>query len=298
MIESVLDTVATTLNIARESMSYETYNGRNFLTIPIYHKGEPCVVCRLPRRSSGDLEREYRNIRRVGQYVSQNHTLRRTTERVITVCSVGDRYILVKRFLPGTKAGELPADASTVGRFLRSSTHWLSEFIETTAGHRTRGQEAKRECLRELTGEANTARVTQFVEDDDCFVGPMHGDFSPGNILLGDRNQLTGVIDFEWFTPRGLPLFDLVHLIVEAGVVLYDTPEKTAEQTFGSQTAFTDHIETTVDRFRKRHALSASTIRRAVHLYPAIQRGHGHETDGATEHLLTAIEESSDIIWL
>ncbi|CAN5871102.1 hypothetical protein BH10CHL1_BH10CHL1_51040 [soil metagenome] len=40
-------------------------------------------------------------------------------------------------------------------------------------------------------------------------LGVVHGDFFPGNLLLGPTNQVTAIIDFGLFTMFGDPLFDI-----------------------------------------------------------------------------------------
>ena len=43
----------------------------------------------------------------------------------------------------------------------------------------------------------------------------IHGDYSPENILVDpQRNQITGILDWELSTPNDLPLLDLMHLLI------------------------------------------------------------------------------------
>jgi len=49
--------------------------------------------------------------------------------------------------------------------------------------------------------------------DRDIWTGWSHGDFSIGNCLSVDREGLSGVIDWESFTPNGFPFADAIHFI-------------------------------------------------------------------------------------
>jgi hypothetical protein len=40
-----------------------------------------------------------------------------------------------------------------------------------------------------------------------------HGDFHWGNLLTEDNQQLAQIVDWEWASPEGYPLSDLLHLI-------------------------------------------------------------------------------------
>jgi hypothetical protein len=43
---------------------------------------------------------------------------------------------------------------------------------------------------------------------------PVHGDYWPSNILVTDDDRLAGLVDWEWFRPRGLPGYDALYLLV------------------------------------------------------------------------------------
>jgi hypothetical protein len=45
-------------------------------------------------------------------------------------------------------------------------------------------------------------------------LGPFHGDFKVGNILMDDRRAITGVIDWDCSAMIGLPLLDVITLAV------------------------------------------------------------------------------------
>jgi hypothetical protein len=43
---------------------------------------------------------------------------------------------------------------------------------------------------------------------------PVHGDYWPSNILVTDDDRLAGLVDWEWFRPRGLAGYDALYLPV------------------------------------------------------------------------------------
>jgi Ser/Thr protein kinase RdoA (MazF antagonist) len=46
-------------------------------------------------------------------------------------------------------------------------------------------------------------------------VGWVHGDLAPNNVLLDpDGSRVTGVVDWEWGAPDGLPLVDIAQLLL------------------------------------------------------------------------------------
>jgi aminoglycoside phosphotransferase (APT) family kinase protein/SAM-dependent methyltransferase len=44
-------------------------------------------------------------------------------------------------------------------------------------------------------------------------LGWCHGDYNFGNFLFAPGDRMNGILDFEMFDPRGLPLLDLLHLV-------------------------------------------------------------------------------------
>lgn len=42
---------------------------------------------------------------------------------------------------------------------------------------------------------------------------PVHGDYWPSNILITDDDRVCGLVDWEWFRPRGLPGYDALYLL-------------------------------------------------------------------------------------
>jgi hypothetical protein len=298
MIESMLARIADLSDTTTSDLTYEVYGGQNFVTVLVYCRTSPLVVCRIPRSSATDLESEYANLRQVGELTATNDFLRQTTEQVITVLTVGGRRVLLKRFLPGVKAGELPSEIDAVGRLLQSGTRWLVEFAAATKDRRVYEQNEKRRRLGELTDSDVTIDVDTLAAREDFFLGPMHGDFAPGNILLGVDGRLTGVVDFEGFAARGVPLFDLVHLCVNSGKLIYDTPEAVIENTFFAETKFAEYVAEYATRYRRALGVSTASLNRALSLYPAIRSSHGHRPGPLTERLRSVSVSGPEESWL
>lgn len=298
MIESILDDVADFFDVDRRGLSCEVYNGRNFVTVLVYQAEKPLVVCRVPRWSADDLEAECANLRHVASLVAENDLLLRTTERIIAVHTIGTKPVLLKRFLPGVKAGELPDNPAVVGRFLRSSTEWLIEFADATEKHRLHASDEKRQRVSELTGCPDPCDEWTFVHHDDFFIGPMHGDFAPGNVLLGSDGRLSGVVDFEWFTRYGVPLFDFLHLVVSTGSIMYDSPRSAIEGTFFDENDFTDHVRDCLICFREGLEISRKTFRQSLPLYPAIRLAYGHDAVITDKLRSMLLERQEEVVWI
>jgi Ser/Thr protein kinase RdoA (MazF antagonist) len=75
--------------------------------------------------------------------------------------------------------------------------------------------------MRRFTSDADATRIDQLsgaLKHALCSrkwsLGPMHGDFKVGNILVDGRGDVCGVIDWDCWEPRGLPLIDAMTLCV------------------------------------------------------------------------------------
>jgi hypothetical protein len=299
VIASVVEAVAAHQSVDPGALSYEVYNGGNFLTVTALADGDPLVVCRVPRSSTGPLWREYDNLRRLEELVAGNETLSRTTEEVVTVLDVEETPILVKQFLPGFKGGDLPRTMSAVGDFLEVSTRWLAEFSTATERHRVYAPAAKRRRTRELVGRADLRDVRRFVGDGDLFVAPMHGDFAPGNVLLDGSGELTGVVDFEWFAPEGVPVFDFVHLAMTTGLLVHGSTGSTVEAVLFADNTFTRAVARCAPFYRDRLGISASSLRTALPLCARIGLNYGHAPTPVVRELLVALRERPDeVVWV
>jgi hypothetical protein len=88
---------------------------------------------------------------------------------------------------------------------------WVGGPVETLRTVRpSRGPDA----LSRLTGELRSALVGQ-----PCSVSWCHGDYWVGNILLDGGECIAGIVDWDAARPDGLPLVDLVHLILTTRAV-------------------------------------------------------------------------------
>lgn len=95
----------------------------------------------------------------------------------------------------------------------------------------TRGKQYRRAAMSEVlplveeleqtleVREIPCAEVVAGVRDalrtgPDPVIGPVHGDFWPGNLLFHGENA--GIIDWDRFRPAGLPVLDLFHYLLYA----------------------------------------------------------------------------------
>ncbi len=73
-------------------------------------------------------------------------------------------------------------------------------------------------CTKQLGGELRRALLGRTV-----VLSWVHGDYSPQNILMGAGRtgaEVTGIVDWEFATPRQLPVFDTAHLVLAARMLV------------------------------------------------------------------------------
>jgi aminoglycoside phosphotransferase (APT) family kinase protein len=66
---------------------------------------------------------------------------------------------------------------------------------------------------RDLAGRA-AGRAAAWLARRAMHAVAVHGDYWPANILVGDDLRPRGLVDWEWFRPRGLPGYDALYLLV------------------------------------------------------------------------------------
>ncbi|MDB5057777.1 MAG: rane protein involved in the export of O-antigen and teichoic acid-like protein [Chloroflexi bacterium] len=159
---------------------------------------------------------------------------------VLSACEIERQAFVVERMQPGREARRAlasPEDrarlqvvaAATIGELHRRSATttvvdagllecWLVEPLDAlrqvTATLPRAGDSSKaiERLAAELYKELAGRRLS---------VSWVHGDFTPGNILLTpDGAALTGIVDWDLATPDGLPLLDLLLLLLSMRMVV------------------------------------------------------------------------------
>ncbi|GAA1613709.1 phosphotransferase family protein [Catellatospora bangladeshensis] len=163
------------------------------------------------------------------------HRLRPLIPRCAGQGEFDGRYYCVEEALPGVPAGGIALRSARHATLLESAVCLISDLHARTS-EVTRLDDATVGAwvdlpLRRLDAYAATRprgdRLRQGIRRlQDEIVGTLsgrsvrtsliHGDFWPGNLLVGSGADVTGVVDWDHAAARQLPLHDLLHLHVLA----------------------------------------------------------------------------------
>jgi len=209
-----------------------------FITLFFFSENGPVLAAKVARtkRSLERLEHEYVSLRQVTRLL-QGSPLETTIEAPLDFVEFGGLFILFKEYKDGIPATQylrrgLSSRRSRGERFLCSSVDWLIGFTKHTQEVHTDSADAKGSAINALfCGQALTDYAKLFVNDSTFFLAPTHGELLPANILLdkGSR-RVTSVVDFENFSMAGLPIADLIGLIMGTGVSLFGCNETTLDK--------------------------------------------------------------------
>ena len=221
-----------------------------FVSLFIYHRGEPVCIAKVSRTNDGSLEQEAVRLGEVASALADS-TLLDTIDRAIGTESVDGRTVLFKRFGDGRPAARtlLVGDRSAALNVLRESCTWLLRFIGDTSHHRIHDPGTKREAaLSIVRSDLDHSWLDVFTTSERQFLGPAHGDLVPANILLHE-GRVTTVVDFENFRMDGFPIADFVGIIVSIATKLFGTDDEMMAQSFGRPGWFCDEVAAQVGRY-------------------------------------------------
>jgi hypothetical protein len=158
---------------------------------------------------------------------------RRLLPRLISTARLGRVDCSVESRLPGSDGREELAGARRREAFVGAAVATVGELSRRTGGLLVAGDEAivrwvrepvdavravvrrrDRPVLDRMAGELAAGLAGQRVA-----VGWQHGDYTPGNVLVGD-GVVTGVIDWGQAVPDGMPVLDVVSFLLNAEAVL------------------------------------------------------------------------------
>ncbi len=191
--------------------------------VPQTRSGERLLRCRAT------AERRLVADRRLGPWT-------RFVPGVLAAGRIDGRPYLVETALPGRPAirrpGDVPADENLLARAgeLISELHARTRRtvvvgeIELRAWIRTPATRIRRE-LRAMTGRdarrpwegalgALERDLEAALSGRTLAVSWVHGDCWPGNLLLDERDAITGLVDWDRAADGQLPVLDLLHLVV------------------------------------------------------------------------------------
>ena len=194
-------------------------------------RGTACAVAKVAREPGSEpaLHREYEALARLGREPTE---VSRQVPRPLLLERLGGRLVLATTALPG---GPLSVDYYTPGhvsdpelvrRDFTMAGRWLAEFQQATVSGTVRlGDELVERHVRPvLRRYLDLADEPEGEEREACelilaaagrlpagsaAVGPVHGDFAIGNLLVR-RGRLCGVVDWEQSIPCGVLLTDVL----------------------------------------------------------------------------------------
>ncbi len=136
-----------------------------------------------------------------------------------------DQAACLQTRLPGRPMSELPLTEDRLAECLDRAAAPLWHLHEHGAARAVAPDIARlRQALRtmperlpedaaDLIGRA-VGRALAWLSRRPMHGVPVHGDYWPANILVTDDDRVCGLVDWEWFRPRGLPGYDALHLLV------------------------------------------------------------------------------------
>ena len=245
-----------------------------FITVFFWSNGTPTLVAKVARTGEGleGLRREYASLREVAGLV-EGSPLETTIDTALALVEVEGLTVLLKQYkdgIPGTKyVSSLFSRKRRVERFLNVSTDWLINFTKQTRQLHLDSLDAKRMVIDELTVENPIERYPKlFIEDTHFFLAPTHGELLPPNILIDQRNgQLRAILDFENFGTHGLPIADLLGLIVSTGGLLFGLDEVGMNCTFLGKGWFVNVCSDCIRKFCREFSIDISAFREVMPLY-------------------------------
>jgi aminoglycoside phosphotransferase (APT) family kinase protein len=143
----------------------------------------------------------------------------------------------------------------------------------------------------------------QFAAAEDLFLGPIHGDYDGTNILVGDDFEITSVIDFEYFEVDGVPLVDLMKLVVETALYLSDDYTEATNRAFFRDCTFSRAVGRCVSMYCTALDIDEERLVRLLPLYPALRLGASPTQDHTLwglrfyRHLYDTLSLNDAIVW-
>ncbi|UPV76643.1 aminoglycoside phosphotransferase family protein (plasmid) [Halorussus limi] len=283
MIGSIVEYIAENHSIDRDKVSYSVYSGSGtyrYLTIRIYCDGEPMVVCRVPRWSTSAIETQYETLQTVNNIVEGSGPLETSIEKPLALKTIDGVPVIFKEFVSGTVAkGIVRKNVSEAVGFLRKAVNWLIDFLLGTQPYWVYEAEVKRERLNELGVPPETDRTETFINSHLLFLAPCHGDFVPSNILISDTDDINGVIDWELFSVRGVPMFDFMHLVVATGTHQFGATSEMIQKTFFEHNRFSATVRACATDYCSALGFAVKDFRRTLPIYSDIRLSRGHNLD-------------------
>lgn len=179
------------------------------------------------------VEREYDNLRTVHQRFPQE--MAEVIPRPLLLERIGADTVLVQTAVGGYPLLEILRSRDCSEAYHEQVWSMTTEWLLKTAALRNESSGSRQELARALVSSSHgylqnydvCNKEKRYIESlidrmshgglADIPTVPMHGDYWVGNIY--GHKQITGVIDWEYFQPAGLPLWDMCMLCLTLGKV-------------------------------------------------------------------------------
>lgn len=231
------------ISVIQRSSTWRNEQGKTVHLLFRRRDRQPFAVAKFTQNETyrESIVREFEQLRWMRQHASVDFN--RTLPRPLWLGEIGGRTVYLESACPGQSlAWILSSRPLWFRRKVRQTfdlvVTWLQTFYRELPRHPVTltPQEWQHLLIEPLIRfgqqfELSTteARLLQRLEQKIIALGdqtmplvPSHGDFGGGAILI--QNRQIAVIDWEFFRPQHLPLFDLFKLLIHPGVAARPSP--------------------------------------------------------------------------
>lgn len=245
-----------------------------FITLFFFSDGKPILVAKVARTRRGleRLRHEYTSLRQVSRLLRRSQ-LEPTIDTPLDLVELDGLGVLFKENKDGILGSKylrsLFLRKRKTERFLYLSIDWLINFTKQTQELHLNSPDAKQRAIQDLVaGKAlpNYARV--FIENSSFFVAPTHGELLPANILIDQRRQqVRCILDFENFRMDGLPIADLMGLIISSGTLVFSRNETAIDSMFLQKGWFLSLCSDCIKKFCREFSVDTQAFKEVMPLY-------------------------------
>lgn len=211
----------------------------------INDESSPRLFVRVPRNPGDDSRLQLETDALIElHHLLRNTRLENSVPRVILIDNRDGKKVVWQSVARGRTLIHLIKSSLSmkkqVKRFLPLSLQWLLDFHQiSNAGLRVIDDAFVDEHVRQPLGEFKTA-VLNDVDFEHVIEGlekfknqsipltAIHGDFNPHNLMFSEESGIT-VIDWETYSPKNIPLLDLLHLVIATCIYLPRQPDYPGE---------------------------------------------------------------------
>lgn len=241
-----------------------------FRTFIFYSHGYPFLVAKIPRlNNNSSVQKEFEALKTLRRNLKDD-SLISTLEVPKAMAELDGNPVLFKDYKEGMRGDKYLLSGRHIKRskkFMRAATDWFIQFLMGLKEFHVTTRNEKRRVLSGLMEEENLSQSLQeWVEDDSFFLAPSHGDLVPSNILILN-SKVSAVVDFENFTPRGIPIAGFFGLLVSTGTTLFGLNRQMVHKTFFEHNPFSEEVLRCVENFCQSFQYDVRTVLNLMPIY-------------------------------